>query len=36
MLYEDSYGLVTVAISHGDAARLTGAGVGDRLRIAVQ
>jgi S-adenosyl-L-methionine hydrolase (adenosine-forming) len=36
LLYEDSYGLVTLAIGNGDAARLTGAGVGDGLRIAVQ
>jgi S-adenosyl-L-methionine hydrolase (adenosine-forming) len=35
ILYEDSYGLVTVAIARGDAARLTGVGVGDELRIAV-
>ena len=33
ILYEDSYGLVTLAISRGDAARLTGAAVGDELRI---
>jgi S-adenosylmethionine hydrolase len=36
LLYEDSYGLVTLAISSGDAGRLTGASVGDGLRIAVQ
>jgi S-adenosylmethionine hydrolase len=35
ILYEDSYGLVTLAISRGDAARLTGATGGDELRIAV-
>ncbi|MDX6452785.1 MAG: hypothetical protein QOH16_2834 [Gaiellaceae bacterium] len=35
ILYEDSYGLVTLAISNGDAARLTGVAVGDELRIAV-
>ena len=35
ILYEDSYGLVTLAISNGDAARLTGATPGDELRIAV-
>jgi S-adenosylmethionine hydrolase len=35
ILYEDSYGLVTLAISSGDAARLTGVSVGDELRIAV-
>ncbi|MFL5953022.1 MAG: S-adenosyl-l-methionine hydroxide adenosyltransferase family protein [Gaiellaceae bacterium] len=34
ILYEDSYGLVTLAISNGDAARLTGVGVGDELRVA--
>jgi S-adenosyl-L-methionine hydrolase (adenosine-forming) len=36
LLYEDSYGLVTLAISRGDAARLTGVAPGDELRIAVQ
>jgi S-adenosylmethionine hydrolase len=35
ILYEDSYGLVTLAISRGDAARLTGVTAGDELRIAV-
>jgi S-adenosylmethionine hydrolase len=35
IVYEDSYGLVTLAISNGDAARLTGVGLGDELRIAV-
>ena len=35
ILYEDSYGLVTVAISRGNAARLTGVRPGDELRIAV-
>ena len=35
ILYEDSYGLVTVAISRGNAARLTGVAPGDELRIAV-
>jgi S-adenosylmethionine hydrolase len=35
ILYEDSYGLVTLAISSGNAARLTGARVADELRIAV-
>ena len=34
ILYEDSYGLVTLAISRGDAARLTGVSSGDELRIA--
>jgi S-adenosyl-L-methionine hydrolase (adenosine-forming) len=33
ILYEDSYGLVTLAISSGDAGRLTGAASGDELRI---
>jgi S-adenosylmethionine hydrolase len=35
ILYEDSYGLVTLAISRGDAARLAGVGPGDELRVAV-
>ena len=35
ILYEDSYGLVTLAISNGNAARLTGVAPGDELRIAV-
>jgi S-adenosylmethionine hydrolase len=35
ILYEDSYGLVTLAISRGDAARLTGVAPGDELRIAL-
>lgn len=35
ILYEDSYRLVTLAISSGDAGRLTGAAQGDELRIAV-
>jgi hypothetical protein len=35
ILYEDSYGLITLAISNGNASRLTGVGVGDELRIAV-
>jgi hypothetical protein len=34
ILYEDSYGLMTLAISRGDAAGLTGVGAGDELRIA--
>jgi len=34
IVYEDSYGLVTLAISRGDAARLTGVSSGDELRIA--
>ena len=36
IIYEDSYGLITLAISNGDAARLTGASPGDELRIAVE
>jgi S-adenosylmethionine hydrolase len=34
ILYEDSYAMVTLAISAGDAARLTAVGPGDELRIA--
>jgi S-adenosylmethionine hydrolase len=34
LLYEDSYGLVTLAISRGNAARLTGVSSGDEVRIA--
>jgi S-adenosylmethionine hydrolase len=34
ILYEDSYGLVTLAISRGNAARLTGVASGDEVRIA--
>jgi S-adenosyl-L-methionine hydrolase (adenosine-forming) len=34
ILYEDSYGLVTLAISRGNAARLTSVSAGDELRIA--
>jgi S-adenosylmethionine hydrolase len=34
ILYEDSYGLVTLAITRGNAARLTGVSSGDRIRIA--
>jgi S-adenosylmethionine hydrolase len=33
ILYEDSYGMVTLAISNGNAARLTSAAVGDELSI---
>jgi S-adenosylmethionine hydrolase len=36
LLYEDSYGLITLAISNGDAAGLTGSGPGDELRIAAE
>jgi len=35
ILYEDSSGLLTLAISRGNAARLTGAAGGDELRIVV-
>jgi S-adenosylmethionine hydrolase len=34
ILYEDAYGLMTLAISRGNAARLTGVGTGDELRFA--
>ena len=34
ILYEDSYGFATLAISRGDAARLTGVSAGDEIRIA--
>ena len=34
ILYEDSYGLMSLAISRGDAARLTGVRPGDELRFA--
>jgi len=35
ILYEDAYGFVTVAISQGSAARLTGVRQGDELRVAI-
>ena len=35
ILYEDSYGLMTLAISNGDAAGLTGVTAGSEIRIAV-
>jgi S-adenosylmethionine hydrolase len=35
ILYEDSYGFLTVAISQGSAARLTGVTVGHEFRVAV-
>ena len=35
LLYEDSYGLMTLAISRGDAAGLTGVTAGSEIRIAV-
>jgi len=34
ILYEDAYGLMSLAISRGDAARLTGVRAGDELRLA--
>jgi hypothetical protein len=34
VVYEDSYGMITLAVNAGDAARLTGAMVGDNLRVA--
>jgi S-adenosyl-L-methionine hydrolase (adenosine-forming) len=34
ILYEDSYGYISLAISRGDAARLTGVSAGDEIRIA--
>jgi S-adenosylmethionine hydrolase len=35
LFYEDSYGLMTLAITRGDAAGLTGVAAGDELRVAV-
>ena len=35
ILYEDSYGLITLAISNGDAAGLTGVTAGSEIRVAV-
>ena len=35
ILYEDSYGAIAIAIREGNAARLTAAGPGDKLRIRV-
>ncbi|HEY3961872.1 MAG TPA: SAM-dependent chlorinase/fluorinase [Gaiellaceae bacterium] len=34
ILYEDSYGMITLAISSGDAASLTGVMIGDVVQIA--
>jgi S-adenosylmethionine hydrolase len=34
IVYEDSYGLLSVAISQGNAARLTGVSPGDEIRFA--
>jgi hypothetical protein len=33
ILYEDSFGAIAVAVRDGNAARLTGAGPGDRIRV---
>jgi S-adenosylmethionine hydrolase len=33
IVYEDSYGAIAIAIRDGNAARLTAAGAGDRVRI---
>jgi S-adenosylmethionine hydrolase len=35
ILYEDSYGAMAIAIRDGNAARLTGAAAGDRVRVRV-
>jgi S-adenosylmethionine hydrolase len=35
ILYEDSYGAIAIAIREGNAARLTSAGPGDKLRIKI-
>ena len=35
ILYEDSYGAISVAVRNGNAARLTGASAGDRVRLKV-
>ena len=35
ILYEDSYGAISVAVRNGNAARLAGASAGDRVRIKV-
>jgi len=35
ILYEDSYGAVAIAVRDGNAARLTGAAPGDRVRVRV-
>jgi S-adenosylmethionine hydrolase len=34
IVYEDSYGFISIAMSRGDAARLTGVASGDEVRIA--
>src|SRR5207253_1386629 len=33
ILYEDSYGAIAIAVRDGNAARLTGAAPGDRVRV---
>jgi hypothetical protein len=33
IVYEDSYGAIAIAVRDGNAARLTGASAGDRVRI---
>jgi S-adenosylmethionine hydrolase len=35
IVYEDSYGALAIAVRDGNAARLTGAGPGDRVRLRV-
>jgi len=35
ILYEDSYGAIAIAVRDGNAARLTGAAPGDRVRVRV-
>jgi hypothetical protein len=35
IVYEDSYGAIAIAVRDGNAARLTGAAPGDRVRIRV-
>jgi S-adenosylmethionine hydrolase len=35
IIYEDSYGAMAIAVRDGNAARLTGAAPGDRVRVRV-
>jgi S-adenosylmethionine hydrolase len=35
ILYEDSYGAMAIAVRDGNAARLTGAAAGDRVRVRI-
>jgi S-adenosyl-L-methionine hydrolase (adenosine-forming) len=35
IVYEDSYGAIAIAVRDGNAARLTGAAAGDRVRLRV-